>query len=144
MSTVENKSLVGRYVEQVLNRGNMAVADELLAPDYRRYISPTTPPLSADVQKQRLAGIRAAFPDWQLTVEDMIADGDRVAFRATIRGTHRGTFQSIAPTGKPVTVFALDIVRIENGKFVEHWGGPDLMSLLQQLGAVISPGPEKK
>lgn len=88
----------------------MAAADELLAPDYRRYISPTTAPLSVDVQKQRLAGIRAAFPDWHLTVEDMIADGDRVAFRATIRGTHKGTFQSIVPTGKPVTVSALDIV----------------------------------
>lgn len=144
MSTEENKSLVTRYVDQVLNRGNTAVADELLAPDYRRYISPTTAPLSADVQKQRLAGVRAAFPDWQVTVEDMIADGDRVAFRATIRGTHRGVFQGIAPTGKPVAVAALDIVRIENGKFVEHWGGPDLMNLLQQLGAVISPGSEKK
>ena len=142
MSTEENKSLVQRYVEQLLNRGNMAVAGELLAPDYKRYISPTAEPLSVDVQKQRLAGIRAAFPDWHLTVEDMIADGDRVAFRATIRGTHKGTFQSIAPTGKAVTVSALDIVRIEKGKFVEHWGGPDLLNLLQQLGAVISPGPE--
>ena len=144
MSAEENKSLVHRYVEQILNRGNMAVADELLAPDYRRHISPTTAPLSVDVQKQRLAGIRTAFPDWHLTVEDMIADGDRVAFRATIRGTHKGTFQSIAPTGKAVTVSALDIVRIENGKLVEHWGGPDLLNLLQQLGAVISPGPQDK
>ena len=144
MSAEENKSLVHRYVEQILNRGNMAIADELLAPDYRRHISPTTAPLSVDVQKQRLAGIRTAFPDWHLTVEDMIADGDRVAFRATIRGTHKGTFQSIAPTGKAVTVSALDIVRIENGKLVEHWGGPDLLSLLQQLGAVISPGPQNK
>ena len=144
MSTEENESLVRRYVEQILNRGNMAVADELLAADYRRHISPTTAPLSVDVQKQRLAGIRTAFPDWHLTVEDMIADGDRVAFRATIRGTHKGTFQSIAPTGKAVTVSALDIVRIENGKLVEHWGGPDLLSLLQQLGAVISVSPQNK
>ena len=144
MSTEENKSLVHRYVEQILNRGNMAVADELLASDYKRYISPTTAPLSVDVQKQRLAGIRAAFPDWHLTVEDMIADGDRVAFRATIRGTHKGAFQSIPPTGKAVTGSALDIVRIENGKIAEHWGGPDLLNLLQQLGAVIAPGPESK
>ena len=144
MSTEENKSLVHRYVEQLLNRGNMAVADELLAPDYRRYISPTTAALSVDVQKQRLAGIRAAFPDWHLTVEDMIADGDRVAFRATIRGTHKGAFQSTPPTGKAVTGSALDIVRIENGKIAEHWGGPDLLNLLQQLGAVIAPGPESK
>jgi len=144
MSAEENKSLVRRYVEEILNRGNMAVADELIAPDYRRYISPTAAPLTVDVQKQRLAGIRAAFPDWHLAVEDMIAEGDRVAFRATIRGTHNGAFQNIAPTGKQVTVSALDIVRIENGKFVEHWGGPDLLNLMQQLGAVVAPGTERK
>jgi predicted ester cyclase len=144
MSTEENKSLVRRYVEQILNRGNMAVADELLAPDYKRYTSPTAVPLTVDVQKQRLAGIRAAFPDWHLTVEDMIAEGDRVAFRATIRGTHMGVFQNVAPTGKQVTVSALDIVRIEKGKFIEHWGGPDLLNLLQQLGAVVAPGTERK
>ncbi len=144
MSAEENKSLVRRYVEQILNRGNMAVADELLASDYKRYISPTAVPLTADIQKQRLAGIRTAFPDWHLTVEDMIAEGDRVAFRATIRGTHKGVFQNIAPTGTQVTVTALDIVRIENGKFIEHWGGPDLLNLLQQLGAVVAAGTERK
>lgn len=144
MSAEDNKSLVHRYVEQILNLGNMAVADELLAPNYKRYISPTAAPLTAEVQKQRLAGIRAAFPDWKLTIEDMIEQGDRVAFRATVRGTHQGAFQSIAPTGKQVTVSALDIVRIENGKFVEHWGGPDVLNLLLQLGAVVSPGAEKK
>jgi len=77
-------------------------------------------------------------------VEDIVAVGDRVAFRATIRGTHKGSFQNIAPTGKQVAVSALDIVRIENGRFIEHWGGPDLFSLLQQLGAVVAPGAERK
>ena len=144
MSVKANKSLVHRYIDQILNGGDMTVADELLAPDYKRYISPTAAPLTVDIQKQRLAGIRAAFPDWHLTVEDMIAVGDRVAFRATACGTHQGAFQSIAPTGKHVTVSAIDIVRIENGKFVEHWGGPDLLNLLQQLGTVVSPTPERK
>lgn len=144
MSVQDNILLVRRYVEEILNRGNMAVADELLAPDYKRYTSPTTAALTVDVQKQRLAGIRAAFPDWHLTVEDMIAEGDRVAFRATIRGTHKGVFQNVAPTGKQVTAFALDIVRIEKGKFIEHWGGPDLLNLLQQLGAVVVPSTERK
>jgi predicted ester cyclase len=84
--------------------------------------------------------LRAAFPDLQLTVEDIIAEGDRVAVNLTARGTHRGTFQGIAPTGKTVTVSAFEVVRIENGKLVEHWGGPDTLNLLQQLGAVISAG----
>ena len=144
MSTEDNKLLVRRYVEQILNRGNMAVADELLAPNYKRYISPSAVPLTVDVQRQRLAGIRAAFPDWHLTLEDIIAEEDRVAFRATIRGTHKGAFQNVAPTGKEVTVSALDIVRIENGKFIEHWGGPDLFNLLQQLGTVVTPSAERK
>ena len=144
MSTEDNKSLVRRYVEQVLNRGNMAVVDELIAADYKRYISPTAASLTVDVQKQRLAGIRAAFPDWHLTIEELIAEGDRVAFRATIRGTHKGVFQNIAPTGKQVMVSALDIVRIDNGKLIEHWGGPDLFNLMQQLGVIVLPTTQQR
>ena len=102
MSAEENKSLVRRYVEQILNRGNMVVADELLAPDYKRYISPAAVPLTAEIQKQRLAGIRTAFPDWHLTPEDMIAEGDRVAFRGTIRGTHQGAFCLHEPRPRPI------------------------------------------
>lgn len=144
MSTEDNKSLARRYVEQVVNEGNLNALDELASPNYRRYVSPTAPPLTPEVQKQRLAGFRTAFPDLHLTVEDMIAEGDRVAFRGTVRGTHRGTFLGIAPTGKQVMASAFDFVRIENGRIIEHWGGPDLFNLLQQLGAVISTGQEKK
>jgi steroid delta-isomerase-like uncharacterized protein len=135
----ENKSLVRRYYEAV-NRGNPNALDEFFSPNYKRYLSATAAPLTADGQKQRLAGLRAAFPDLQLTVEDIIAEGDRVAISLTARGTHLGTFQGIAPTGKPVTVSAFEVVRIENGKLIEHWGGPDTLNLLQQLGAVISAG----
>ena len=66
------------------------------------------------------------------------AEGDRIAFRSTMRGTHRGEFLGIPPTGIQVTVGLLDVIRIENGKFVEQWGGPDLLDLVQQLGAEIS------
>jgi len=134
-----NKALVRRYYVAV-NRGDPNALDELFSPNYKRYLSATAAPLTADGQKQRLAGLRAAFPDLQLTVEDIIAEGDRVAVNLTARGTHRGTFQGIAPTGKTVTVSAFEVVRIENGKLVEHWGGPDTLNLLQQLGAVISAG----
>ncbi len=144
MSAQENQSLIRQYVDQFVNRGNMAVADELLSPDYKRYLSPATPALTADQQKQRIAGMRAAFPDLHLSVEDIITEGDRVAFRGVVRGTQQGAFLGIAPTGKQVTVFAFDVVRIEHGKLVEHWGGPDLFSMLLQLGAVVSAGLEKK
>jgi steroid delta-isomerase-like uncharacterized protein len=135
MSSEENKSLVHRYIE-VLNSGKFEMLDDMLAPHYKRYLSPIVAPLTPEAQKQRLAGLRAAFPDVDLTIEDLIAEGDRAAFRMTLRGTHQGAFQGIPPTGKPVTVSAFDVVRIENGKFIEHWGGPDLLNLLQQLGVL--------
>ena len=91
-----------------------------------------------------MAGLRAAFPDIHLTIDDLIAEGDRIALCGTLRGTHRGAFQGIAPTGKPITVFAFDVIRIAGSKFIEHWGGPDLLNMLQQLGAVVSGAPEKK
>ena len=131
-------------LEEVWQQRNPAAVDAFLAPHYNRYLSPTAAPLSLDGQRQRIAGFRAAFPDIRLTIEDMFAEGDRVAFRSTIRGTHQGVFQGIAPTGNQVTVGLIDIVRVENGKFVEHWGGPDLLDLLQQLGTVVSVGQERK
>jgi steroid delta-isomerase-like uncharacterized protein len=140
MSNEGNKSLVRRYVEEVLIRGDMGVANELLSPDYRRYTSANAAPLTVESQKQRLSGMRAAFPDWQITVEDLVAEGDRVSFRVTIRGTHKGQFLNLPPTGRPIIISGLDVVRIENGKFVEHWGGPDVFDALRQLGAVITPG----
>ena len=74
----------------------------------------------------------------------MFAADDRVAFRATIRGTHEGMFQGIAPMGRRVTFSVIDIVRIEQGRIIEHWGGPDMWDLLQQLGAVMTKGPSGK
>ena len=79
---------------------------------------------------------RGAFPDLEFVAEDMIAEGDKVAARITVRGTHKGPFLDIAPTGKQVSVNAIDIFRFANGKIVEHWGVMDQMSMMQQLGAI--------
>ncbi len=134
----QNKSLILRYLDEVWGKGNIAAVDVFLSTDYRRYLSPIAEPLTLEGQKQRLAAFRTAFPDVQITVEDIFADGDHVIFRSIMRGTHQGAFQGIEPTGKRVTVGLLDVIRIENGKFVEHWGGPDLFDLIKQLGAKIS------
>jgi predicted ester cyclase len=139
MSLEDNKALVRAYVDQIVNAGNLERLGDFVTPDYRRYLSPGIEPLSPDTQRQRLAGLRAAFPDLRLLLEDVIAEEDRVAFRGTLSATHQGPFQGIPATGRRVTIFASDIVRIRDGKLSEHWGGPDLFSLVQQLGAVISP-----
>jgi predicted ester cyclase len=133
-----NKALIQRYLDEVWGKGNIAAADQFLAPDYKRYLSPVAEPLHLDGQKQRLAGFRAAFPDIHITMEDMVAEGDYVVFRSTMRATHQGVFQGLPPTGRRVTVTLLDVIRIENGMFIEHWGGPDLFDLVKQMGANIS------
>ena len=147
MSPEENKALVRRYIEVVWNQKKTEALDELLAPNYRRYVSATSAPLSREGQRQRITGFHHAFPDLHFMVEDLFAEGDRVTFRVTMRGTHEGPFpylQGVPPTGKKVTIAVLDVIRVEQGKFAEQWGGPDLFDLLQQLGAKVSADPEKK
>ena len=142
-TTEANKAQVRRYYDQVLNAGNLTALDELLAPNYKRYLTAPAAPLDAVAQKQRLGGIRAVFPDFNVTIDDLIAEGDRVAIRMTVRGTQKAPFLGIAPSGKQGTIAAIEVVRIENGKMVEHWGGTDNLDLAQQLGGVVSPAPLK-
>jgi steroid delta-isomerase-like uncharacterized protein len=138
MSAEENKALLRRYVNEVWGNQNLKALDEFLAPDYQRHRSATTQPLTRDQQKQLLALFRTAFPDIQITIEEIIAGEDQIAFRSTMRGTQFGEFLGIPPTGRHVTVGLVDVIHIRNGKFVEQWGGPDLFDLLKQLGAEIS------
>lgn len=142
VKTIEdaNIALVTNYVEKVINAHSPDALDAMVSSDYKRYPSATAT-LDLEVAKQRLAGLFAAFPDAHVEIEDMIADGDLVAYRSTTTGTHQGTFLGIPPTGKQGTTAEFIIMRIEDGKIVEHWGGPDTFSLLQQIGAVISPAP---
>ena len=87
-----------------------------------------------------LSIFRSAFPDFKATIDDIIAEGDKVVIRQTFSGTHKGEFMGIAPTGKRVSFGVMDIVRIAGGKFVEHWGQMDSMGMMQQLGAIPTPG----
>jgi len=141
--TEANKALVRRYVEQVPNGGHFEVLDEMAAPSYKRYLSAVAAPLNASDNKIRLAKMRIIFPDLQITLDDMIAEGDRVVYRGTARGTQKVAFMGILPTGKQGTVTVIEIFRIENGKFVEHWGGPDTMDMVEQLGGVVTAAPPK-
>ena len=140
MSVEANKALVRRFVEQVLGRGDFAALAELAAPDCVDHAAaaPGRPGLAA------IAGVvvvwRAAFPDLAVEVEDLLADGERVAVRSTVRGTHRGDFFGLAPTGRPLAVTALAHYRLAGGRIVERWAVVDTLEVLRQLG-VPSPLP---
>ncbi len=132
MSTEQNRSIVRRYLDEVYNKNNPGVLDELLAPDYRRYLA-SGAALNRDEQRQRLAGMRAAFPDIRVEIVRLIAEGSFVTMQVLVRGTQRGAFAGVEATGRTIAVPAIDIVRIENEKLVEHWGGMDQSVVIQQF-----------
>jgi steroid delta-isomerase-like uncharacterized protein len=137
--TDQHRALVRRFVDEVISRGELDQADQLLAPDYM-YHAPAMEVRGPEGIKQVFAMLRGAFPDWSETIEDLVAAGDRVVFRVTGRGTHRSEFMGIPPTGQQVVVAGIDIVRLEGGKIAEHWAVFDQLGLLQQLGAIPAPG----
>ncbi len=137
MSSEQNKVIVRRFYEEVINQNNVAILDELHGDNFVSHDLPS----ERAALKRFIGGFHAAFPDGHITIDQMIAEGDSVALRATYRGTQTGRFQDIPPTGKAVTVPAQDMYRVVEGKIVEHWGGPNQLSLLQQLG--VLPAPEQ-
>ena len=137
MSTEENKALVRRYFEELLNHGNLAVADELITEGYQSTFPGFV--LGPEGQKQLYQTYHASFPDLRVTIDDMIAEGDKVVTRLTVHGTHQGDFQGIPPTGKPVTVSGITIDRIADGKIQASWAQFDMLGLMQQLGAIPAP-----
>lgn len=141
MSAAKNKELYRRFMTEVVNQGNMKLADDLLAPHVVEYekLPPGYPP-DIDGIKRLFSMLRVAFPDLHTTIEDQLADGDKVVARVRLRGTHRGDFLGIAPTNRTVEYEAIDISRYEDGRMVEHWGIPDYLTLLQQLGVSRLPG----
>lgn len=138
MSTEDNKALFRRWFDEVVNKNEYAVVEELLAPGYRTHM-PGAPELDRDGHRGMVEQFAAAFPDWQERVEDIIADGDRVVGRMTAWGTHEGEFQGIAPTGKTVTITGIGIMRIEDGQIAESWWEFDAIGLMTQVGAIPAP-----
>ena len=140
MSTEEYKAKQRRVWEEAFGKGNLEVIDELFAPSY--YFRS---PLGIDIKgaegfKQNLAMMRSAFPDMHITIDDMIAEGDKVVTRFTLTATFTGDLMGITPTGKKVTVSGIVITRWEDGKEVEAWESLDTLAFYQQLG--ISPPVE--
>jgi steroid delta-isomerase-like uncharacterized protein len=133
MTTDDNKALVQRFFEEVINQRNLAALDQFAHPGG---VNHTVPPGMPQESNQFLGQYLNAFPDVKATVEDLMADGDKVVARVSYRGTHQGAFRGIPPTGKQIAVTGINIFRIANGQLVEHWGLTDRLAVLQQLGVV--------
>jgi steroid delta-isomerase-like uncharacterized protein len=138
MSAEQNKAVVRRFIDEVISGGNVDLIDELVAPDYV-YHGPGMEVPGPEGLKQVFTMLRTAFPDWSESVEELIAEGDRVVFRVTGRGTHRGDFMGVPPTGKAVTMPGIDIVRIVDGRLAEHWAQFDQIGMMRQLGVMPAP-----
>jgi C-1 hydroxylase len=135
MSLEENKAKVRKVIEAI-NEQNLDFLDSLTAPDYFDH----THQLNPEGVKQFMNMIFKAFPDWHETIEDIVAEGDKVWIRAKATGTHTGEYRGLAPTGKKITGMGVNIYRIVNGKFVEGWAVEDWLDFLQQLRVIEYKG----
>jgi len=139
-----NKNVVRRLFEEVWNKGNLQVTNELFTPNYVHHDS-STPDVGRgpESEKKRATLYRTAFPDIRLTIDDIIAEGETVVARWSCRGTHKGDLSGIPPTGKQVNITGVSIARFANGKMEEGWVNWDALALMQQLGVVPELGKAK-
>ena len=131
-----NKAIFRRYFDEVLNAGRIELIDELIASDYVSHY-PTGYDFGGGPEdvKQIVSTVRGGFPNVHFHIEDLLAEEDRVVGRWTFRGTHRGDFMGIAPSGKNVSVVGIAIYRIADGRIAEAWVAWDALGLMQQIGA---------
>jgi steroid delta-isomerase-like uncharacterized protein len=137
MSTEENKNLIRRY-QEAYNSGKLEELDHILAPNLISHNHLPGAPTGLAGAKAVHQGLLAAFPDSHTTIDDLVAEGDRVVMRGTATGTNTGSFMGAPPTGKSFKVTTMSVFRIANGKIVEHWGVVDGTGVMQQLG--LMPG----
>jgi len=140
MSAKENKAIVRRDFEEIWHQGNLSVIDEIYTTDYIRHDAVIGDMQGPEGVKQVVTMYHTAFPDLHLTIEDIIAEGDKVAYRWTGSGTHKGELMGIAPTGKQETITGINIFRIASGKIVEGWINSDALGMMQQLGVIPPMG----
>ena len=130
------RTIARRFTEDLWDKGQLPVADEIIAADFVDHDPVSGQRSGLDGYKEMVGAFRAAFPDLRVKNEDVIVEGDKVVARWTARGTHSGALMNIPPTGRQVTLKGVDILRIEGGKIAERWGEFDALGMLQQLGVV--------
>lgn len=136
MSAEQNKLLIRRYIEQVVNTGQVDRIDQFISPDYTEIYDSKRYPLGIEGAKEHILGVRRTYPDLTLTIEQQIAEGDWVVTCITARGTHRGEWMGIKPTGKVLTYTGVNLDRIIDGRIVEHGGAANMLGPLLEAGAI--------
>lgn len=136
MPVENNKQLMNRFVE-FINTANEQLGNELISQNAIFHVPGNPEPMRGPGGYLAIIGMmRGGFPDVQWTLKEMVAENDKVAARFIMKGTHQGTFFGVPPTGKPIKVQAMNLYRFSNGQITEEYGQPDLLGLLQQIGAV--------
>jgi steroid delta-isomerase-like uncharacterized protein len=142
MSVEENRALIQRFVEEVFNHGNLDDVDDIYAPDYVGHTAGSPEQtLGPEGVREFVELYRSAFPDLHTTIEDIVAEGDKVAYRWTAVGTHRGELLGVAPSNNRVELTGITIERIEGSKIVETYNNFDQLGMMRQIGAI--PAPEQ-
>ena len=135
MWTERNKQVVRRFIDEVINGGHIELVDELTDAEYALHFPGRPNPVTRKDLPSFASELRGAFPDWHVQINDMIAEGDKVALLSTVTGTHRGTFQDVLPTGRSVSLRGIAFFELRNGKVLEHRAMLDRMAMFEQLGA---------
>ena len=144
MSPEENKAQYQRTFEEVFNQGNLTIVDDLVAPDFLNHeVPPGMNNRGPDSTRQIVMMLRTAFPDLHFTIEEVVAEGDTVAGRVSMSGTHLGPFQGIPPTGRSFQQAHMHFVRFRDGKAVEHRAVRDDLGMMRQLGVIPAPARER-
>jgi predicted ester cyclase len=142
MSIEASKALVRRYYEQIAGTGDVDRLADFIAPDYVEVHEGTRCSVGVEGARRHVLGVRETYPDLRLTVEQQVAEGEWVVTRVLMRGTHRGKWMGIRPTGRPVEVDTIDVDRVVDGRIVEHGGAANLLEPLLKVGAIRIVGDE--
>jgi predicted ester cyclase len=141
MSIEENKLLVHRYLEEVVNTGDVSRLAEFISPDYVEVFNNVRYPVGLEGARRHVLGVREVYPDLHVTIEQQIAEGDWVVSRITARGTHQGAWLGINPTGKALEFTGVNVDKVVGGRIVEHGGAANMLEPLLQAGAIRVIGP---